>query len=155
MRYGYAYKAQANEAKAVGRGLPISYKSSVEVCRSLRGKDIERAKRILDDAIDLRQAIPFKRYYEEIAHNKNVGPGKFPVKVCEHIRSVIESAETNAQLKGLSTATLTIKHIAAQSGGKVFHHGRNGRQGKNCHIEVVLAEGQKKEKKVKKTEAKK
>ena len=145
--YGYAYKAGKNEAKAVGISLPISYKSSMEICRHIRGRNLAKAKAILDDAIALKAAVPFKRYFEEIAHQKNVGPGKFPVKACTYIKTILESAEANAQLKGLSTGNLIIKHIAAQSGGKVFHHGRNGRQGKNAHIEVVLAEGIKEEKK--------
>jgi large subunit ribosomal protein L22 len=150
--YGYSYKATANEAKAVGVGMPISFKHGVEVCRAIRGKDITTAKRILDDAIGLRKAIPYKRYFEEMAHNKGVGPGRFPAKTCKFIKGLLESAEANAQLKGLSTANLTIKHIAAQLGGKVFHSGRNGRKGKQAHIEIVLAEGVKKEKKGKSKE---
>jgi large subunit ribosomal protein L22 len=145
--YGYGYKAGEHEAKAVGIGLPISMKHSTEVCKAIRGKDLEYAKRILDAAIDLKQAIPYRRYFEEMAHNKNVGPGRFPIKTCEQIKLILESAEANAQIKGLSTSKLFIKHISAQLGGKVFHQGRNGRKGKRAHIEVVLAEGTKSEKK--------
>ena len=150
MANGYAYNAAANEAKAIGVAMPISFKSSVEVCRWLRGQKVEQAYKMLDRAAALKEAVPFTRYFEEIAHQKNVGPGKFPVKACTYIKRIIESAEKNAQFKGLNSSNLIIKHIAAQSGGKVFHQGRNGRQGKNAHIEVVLAEGMKTEKKVKK-----
>lgn len=141
MAHGYAYKATGNEAKALGTGLTISFKSSVELCRSLRGKNITKARRILDQCIELKQAVPFRRYMQEIAHNKNVGPGRFPVNAAKGIKGVIDSAEANAQLKGLSTANLVIKHICAQRGGKVMHYGRNRGEAKNTHIEVVLCEG--------------
>lgn len=151
MANGYAYNASANEAKAQSIGLPISFKSSVELCRTLRGKPLVKARRILDGVIDLKQAVPFRRYNQEIAHNKNVGPGRFPVKTAKHIKDVLASAEANAQLKGLGTANLVITHICAQRGGKVMRYGRNRGEAKNTHIEVVLGEGKPAAKKEAKT----
>ena len=141
MAYGYAYKAEKNEAKAVGVALPISFKHGVAICNYVRGRNVSKAKTMLDSVMKLKNAVPYTRYNNEMAHNKNVGSGRFPIKTCAYIKEIIESAEANAQLKGLSSANLIIKHIAAQNGGKVFHQGRNGRKGKRAHIEVVLVEG--------------
>ncbi|MEK6822449.1 MAG: 50S ribosomal protein L22 [Nanoarchaeota archaeon] len=138
--YGYGYKAGQNEAKAVGVGLPISYKHGSEVARFIRGMKVSRAKTVLDNVMRFKEAVPYTRYFEEIAHQKNVGPGRFPIKTCKNILAILESAEANAQFKGLNTGNLIIKHIAAQGGGKVHHYGRNGRKAKRAHIEIVLAE---------------
>ena len=138
--YGYGYKAGQHEAKAVGVGLPISFKHGSEVANLVRGMKVSRAKTTLDNVMRFKEAVPYTRYFEEIAHQKNVGPGRFPIKTCKHILAIIESAEANAQFKGLNTGNLIIKHIAAQGGGKVHHYGRNGRKAKRAHIEIVLAE---------------
>jgi large subunit ribosomal protein L22 len=138
---GYSYNAKDNEAKALGRSLPISMKHAVSVCDAIRGKKLSVAKLLLDRVSAMRQAVPYRRYNQEMAHNKNVGSGRFPVNTCVFIKSVVESAEANAQLKGLSTAALVIKHIACHKAGKIQRHGRQRTERKNAHLEVVLAEG--------------
>jgi large subunit ribosomal protein L22 len=142
MAYGYSVKAGENEAKAVGLALPISFKHSVEVCRHIKGKPLAVARKALEGAIALKTAIPYRRYNKEMAHHSGVGPGRFPVKVCEAISKVLDSAEANAQLKGMSTANLVIKNVSANKAGVVHHYGRWGRHARRAHIEVVLAVGE-------------
>jgi large subunit ribosomal protein L22 len=141
MAYGYSVKAGKNESKAVGLALPISFKHSVEVCRHIRGKPLAFARKALAGAIALKAAIPYKRYNKEMAHQSGVGSGRFPVKVCEAVGKVLDSAEANAQLKGISTAHLVVKQAGANKAGVVHHYGRWGRHARRTHIEVVLAVG--------------
>ena len=49
-----------NMAKAVLMDAPISKKQSVEICSLLRGKTTEKAKAILQNVIDMKEAVPYK-----------------------------------------------------------------------------------------------
>ncbi len=137
--YTISFRTQEPHAAAVGMGLPISPKQSQEVCRMLRGMPLEKAKRALSEVILLKKAVPFKQHYHNLGHRRGkVGPGRFPVLACKEILTIIKSAESNAQHKGLQIANLYVKHIAAQQG---FHiRRRNGHRAKRAHIEVVLME---------------
>lgn len=146
MKQGYAFQEFENEtmARALGRDLPISTKNSAMVCNAIRGKTIERAKKILEDTAQKKNAIKFTRFNFDRGHKKKIGPGKFPVKTCEFILGLLKSAESNAYQKNLEN--LFIAHICAHKASKPWHYGRHrGRQMKRSHIEIVL--GQKKEKK--------
>lgn len=157
MPYGYTTEITDNCAKAVGDNLPISHKQSVMICQAIRGKHINRAKNILEDVIDMREAIAFTRYNKDMAHRPgNMAAGRYPVKACEHILNIIKSAEANAQYKGLSTGNLIIKQANAQKGPGVVRYGRRRNDAKRTHIEIVLEEHKKpaKAKPEAKTEAK-
>lgn len=143
--YGYTRETGKNEAKAVGLALPISYKHTVEVCNFVRGKPIEQAKRLLDEVIKMKRAIPYRVFNLEMAHNRAVGSGRFPIKTCKHVRAVIESAEANAQHKGLSVANLVVTHLAPQKAGRTLRFGRQRRETKRTHLEIIVGEGKPKE----------
>ncbi len=153
----YAGYEMDKHAKAIGRDLPISIRASSEICRYIRFKPLERAKRILQEAIDLERPIPFNRFTEGAGHKAGMKGGKYPIKACTHILRILESAEANAHNKGLAK-DLKIIHVIPQKASKAFHYGRQSRRKfKRTHIEVVLGEYKKEEvqKKEKKSEAKK
>jgi large subunit ribosomal protein L22 len=141
----YNYSVQsigANAAKAVGRTLPISPKKSIEICSLIRGMRVTKAKKILEDAISMKKPIPFTRFNKDVGHKRGIGAGRFPVSTCKEILSLLESAEANAQYKGLNTGTLIIKHISAQKAAGQWHYGRHFRRRmKRCNIEIVVEEG--------------
>lgn len=139
-KYKYSTEVKENMAKAVGLSLPISSKVSREVCASIRGLSVDKAKALLERVITLDNAIGYSRYNQELPHQKNVGPGRFPVKASSFILSVIKSAEANAQFKGLSINNLVVKHVSAQRGAKTIRHGRSYNKAKRTNIEIVLEE---------------
>jgi len=154
-QYNYSCKVEENMAKAVGRHLPISRKTAVEICNYLRGKPVERAKAILNNVIAMKEPIPYRVYTWGIGHKRKMGSGRYPVKASKYILEVIESVVANAQMKGLATGKLEICHISAQPGPIIMHRGRQGRRRmKQAHIEVVVRES-KEEKKDTKTFAQK
>jgi hypothetical protein len=57
-------------AKAIGKEIPISPKKSVEVCTALRGMNVEDAKELLEEVIEKRRIIPYRRYRKTISHKK-------------------------------------------------------------------------------------
>lgn len=152
MAYKYSTSIGKNCAKAVGLALPVSLKQSVMICRFIRNKKVQLAKKHLSDVILKKRAIPFTRFGGDVGHKPGMASGRFPVKACKNILALLESAEANAQFKGLSTADLIIRHASAQKGPDTWHYGRKiRRQAKRAHIELVLEERKtaKKEKKQK------
>ncbi len=137
--YKYSTELKENMCKAVGLGLPISSKQSIEICNKIRGMKLDKALVYLDSVIELKQAVPFRRF-TNIPHQVGTGPGRFPIKSSSHIHKILKSAEANAQFKGLSVNNLFIKHISAQKGSKTIRYGRRRTQTKRTNIEVVLEE---------------
>ncbi|MFX1533514.1 MAG: 50S ribosomal protein L22 [Promethearchaeota archaeon] len=108
-------------AIAHGRDLRVSYKHAREICAELKGKYIEEAQEYLDEVIQMKRAVPFRRYRLKVGHRKGLNKwpsGRYPVKAAHHIRKVIDNAENNAVFKGLDTSRLRIKRILAQKGAK-------------------------------------
>lgn len=142
-KYKYSTtKLNENTAKCVGMDLGISTKQSIEICNHIRGRDIIVAKKILNDAIALKKAIPFRRFTNGIGHRKgDIASGSYAPTACKSILKIIESAESNAQYKGINTSNLVLSHISAQKGTSRYRYGRKSRQKmKSTHIEVVLEE---------------
>ena len=73
-KYGYSFKVEENMAKAVGVDLAISQKHAIEIANLIRGLNVEKAKRHLENAIAHKRAIPVKRYCEASSTSKNIPP---------------------------------------------------------------------------------
>ncbi|MBI1969717.1 50S ribosomal protein L22 [Candidatus Woesearchaeota archaeon] len=139
-------------ARALGRDLSISTKQSIEICNYLRKRKLQDAKQILEDVIQLKRAIPFKRFTERAGHKPgSMGSGKYPIKASKTLLKLLQSVEANAQQKGLNTANLVITHINAHGAGKAWHYGRRmRREMKRTHVEIVVEERRGKEEESKK-----
>lgn len=138
-------------AKAIGRELPISPRHSVIICRHIRGWPLEKAKAFLADVIDLKAAVPDRRYGAAGHRPGKVGPGRYPEKAARHILKVLEGAEANAEYKGLVTEDMVIAHIAAHRGrawqGRMPRaRGRaTPKLRETVNIEVILREAEERE----------
>lgn len=144
-------------AKAVSHSLEVSTKIATQVCRFIKGHPVAKAKQMLLDVMDKKYAVPMHRYYKETAHKPGMAVGRYPQKACKFVLGVLESAEANAQFKGLNANDLVVFHAAAQQGPTARGQGRTGGAAKRTHIEVVLGPKAPKSesKKSKKPEAKK
>lgn len=128
-------------AKALGMNLPISRKQSFEICKYIRYKKLNTAKKLLEEVISKKKAVPFGRYNTDLGHKPKIGPGSYPVKASKEILRLIENAEANAQFKGLNTSNLYINHIKVNQSPKAWHYGRKSRRRmKRATVEVVLGE---------------
>lgn len=144
--YTYTPVAGVKVARARGVELPISPKKAYEILNAIRGLPLEKARTVLEDAIALRRAVPFRRYNQETAHHPGVGPGRYAVKVARQILHVLENAEGNAEYEGLDADRLFVQ-IAASSRGRIRSasmpraHGRaTPWNEQTTHLEIVLAE---------------
>ena len=128
-------------AKAVGMALPVSFKQSVEICRFIGNKNVNDAKKMLQNVVEKKSAIPFKRYNWDLGHKKKMGPGRYPQKASKEFIKLIEDVEANAQFKGLNTSNLIIAHVSAHKAGKTWHFGRKSRRRmKRTNVEIIVEE---------------
>lgn len=143
--YNYSTRIGENEASAVGRGLPISTKHAIEACAFVRGKKLETAKSLLAGAVEESTPVPFRRFTDGVGHKKgSLAAGRFAKKACAEILKVVNSAQANAQFKGLSSVGMVLRHISAQRDANTPKYGRRRAFTKRTTIEVVLAEAGKK-----------
>jgi large subunit ribosomal protein L22 len=103
-------------ARALGYELHISPKHAREICRTLRKKRVAEAKKILEDVIERKRAIEFRRFKKKVAHRPDGGPGRYPVKAAGEILKIIKDVEGNARYKGLDPDGMRIIHIATKKG---------------------------------------
>ncbi len=133
-------------AKAYGNELPISPKKAREVCRALRRKPVEVAKEILEDVIDTRRPIPYRRFKKAVAHRPLIGTGGYPAKVARHFLRLLQSAQENAEYKGLDSENMVVYHISAYKGTptKSYRPRAYGRSApwfrETTNVEIVLKE---------------
>jgi len=143
---------EKNTAKTIGKELPISTKQSVEICNFIRHKTTEQSKRVLEEVLQLKTAVPYKRYVKHIPHRKGkIATGRYPVKAVQYVLDLIKNVEANAKNQGLETP-LVIDEVIANKGTRGWHHGRIRRiKNKRTHIKIVVREskqaGEKKDKK--------
>jgi large subunit ribosomal protein L22 len=137
----------ATTAQAYGRDMPCSPKSGRNVARAIKGMPVTRAKQFLEDVMELKTAVPFRVRVRKIHHRKGgMGSGKYPVQTVKCMLKVLESAEANAEYKGLDKDRLVITHSTAYQ-GQVIQAYTPRAQGRAtphynrlCNFEVVLTQ---------------
>jgi large subunit ribosomal protein L22 len=141
-KYSYQNYDPNSMVRAVGRDLSISPKHAIEICKYIKGRNVNRAVTILTEVIDKTRPIPFTRFIQGVGHKRGqLGSGKYPVKASQAILSILQSAIANAKFKGLAESSLVVESIQAQRGSSPLRFGRiRGRSAKRTHIEVVLKE---------------
>merc|ERR1712110_593788 len=139
--------------KARGSDLRVHFKNTRESAMAIRGLELAEAKDYLEKVVEMKMCIPFRRFCGGVgrtAQAKNVGStngqGRWPVKSCRFLLDLLKNAESNAELKGLDTEGIYIKHIqvnrAQQQRRRTYRaHGRiNPYMSSPCHVEMVLCQ---------------
>jgi len=112
--------------KVYGRSLNVSHKSSQIVCRKITGMNLEKAKKLLDNIVSQKHSLD----------------GRYYTNTSTEILSLLKSAESNAETKGLDTSRLLI-HASSHKGFKFMRPRRlkmRGTQKKITNIQMVLVE---------------
>ena len=133
----YAYNKEESEdkqtARAMARSLKVSPKHCVDICSAIRGMDVQKAKKYLNDVIDMKQAVPFKKHNKKVGHRKGMkgwSAGRYPVKAAAAVLRVLENAEANAEYKGM-----VIRGAIPRAFGRVTPFNTP-----TTHIQIVLME---------------
>ncbi|HET6398622.1 MAG TPA: 50S ribosomal protein L22 [Candidatus Thermoplasmatota archaeon] len=143
----------ATTARAYGRDMPCSPKSGRNIAIHIQGMPVKRAKDVLTKAINLEQPIPFRVRHRKIHHRRGegFGPGKYAVQTAKCMLKVLESAEANAEYKGLDKDRLVISHASAYQGTVIqaYTPRAQGRAtphyNRLCNFEVILTQASDKE----------
>ncbi len=138
--YGYSIPVGANDAHAVLRDAPISYKVAVLIGKAIKGKTAKKAIAYLEAVQNKTRAIPYTKFSDSVGHRPGkVGPGRYPQKASALFEALIKNAVTNADDKGIGT-DVTIAYVVAQRASLPMHSGRQGRrQFKRAHVELVVS----------------
>lgn len=132
-----------DEHIAIVRGLelPISTKISVEICNFIKNKNLNKAKFHLERVLELKEAVPYKRYNSDVAHKAGMAAGRYPIKTAKHFIDLLNQLQANAENKGLNSDSLVIYFASANQGSKVWHSGRKRRRRmKRTHVELRVRE---------------
>ncbi len=148
MNYSAIPKTE-NYAKALGVSLSISMKQSVEICKLLRHKNLQVAKKMLQEVVEMKRAVPYTRFNKDTPHRKGMAAGKYPITTSSQILKLLDSVEANAQVKGLNTGLLVITHMNAHGAARPRRSGRVRGKKKRTHVEVIVEEMKVQEKKKK------
>lgn len=146
-KLGYSVSVDPKvSARGIGRELPVSRKRCYELCRALRGMMAEDAKHLLDEIIELRRPVRFRRYVTSVGHKRGMGAGRYPVKPARFVKRLIESVQSNAEQQGMDGESMRIAHIAVHPGPKRKKN-RPRAYGRSTpwvqetvHVELVLEE---------------
>ncbi|MFC1752318.1 50S ribosomal protein L22 [Thermoproteota archaeon] len=122
-QFAYSFTGYAQPyVKASGREIDVSPKHAREICAALKGKMIPRAKTYLEDVMDKKQPVPFKRYKLKVGHRSGLPgfhAGRYPTKAAEQIFGILENLENNGDFKGMDTERMKIIHASAIKGRKI------------------------------------
>jgi large subunit ribosomal protein L22 len=112
----------------------------------LPGMKVEDAKKYLNGVIDLTTPVPYTRFKMFLNPKPKVGPGRYPKKAAKAILRVLESAQSNAEYKGLEADNMRVK-VASASRGRIEKSYMPRAQGRSTpwneqttNIEIVLEE---------------
>jgi large subunit ribosomal protein L22 len=151
--FGYAFQSydKTKHVRASIREKDISHKHAREIAVAIKGRSIEKARELLENVISRKEAIPFRRYNNEVAHRSNIrdgfSAGRFPKKAASEFLRILDNLESNAEYKGMDLDRLRIVSVAVHKGTKLkrFQPRAMGRSSPKfdtlVHVEVIAQEG--------------
>ena len=152
-KYSRQVDNPTKSCKARGSNLRTHFKSAREVGRAIRGMKLKQAMDYLEAVIDMKRAVPFRRFTGGCGRHAQAkqfkAPGsqaRWPVKSAGFMLDILRNAEANAEMKSLDVDALVITHMqvnrAVQQSRRTYRaHGRiNPYMRSPCHIEVICSE---------------
>ncbi len=104
-RFSQPPRSILSPLQARGSDLRVHFKNTREAAFAVRGKDLSKAKRYLEDVIAFKRAVPFRRYNGAVGRTSQaaneghaMGQGRWPVKSAEFILGLLKNAESNAEV---------------------------------------------------------
>jgi large subunit ribosomal protein L22 len=148
-KWGYSITELDPErtARASGREVRVSHKAAREVCNAIGEMMLGEAKEFLQQIIEKKRPVAYRRFSKKVGHRHGLEKafaGRYPVKAARKVLEVLESAEANADFRGLDIDNLRVIHASAYPGMKIKRYiqrafGRSSPRFETlCHIEVAL-----------------
>merc|ERR1711862_50125 len=146
-KYAREPPVSKNAVKARGNDLKASFKNTYNTARAIRGMNIRKALKYLDDVLAHKRCVPFKRYMGSTgrtgqAKEWGVTTGRWPEKSVKIVQGLLNNMLANANTKQLEAENLVISHVQvnkAPNGRRRTYraHGRITPYMSNpCHVEL-------------------
>lgn len=130
-----------NFATLNARSLPISTKFAIEICKTIKNRQLSNAKKILQDVVDMKRPIRLVRHNADLGHKPGMGPARYPINSSKMFLKLLNSVEANAENKGLNVNNLIIVFAKADKAEARWRFGRKGRtKMKNTHVQLKVEE---------------
>lgn len=133
--------------------LRTHFKKMREVGRAVRGMNLKSAQKYLENVLEFKQAVPFRRFTGGCGRTAQAkafkAPGSqagWPVKSVKLMLDLLRHVENNGEVKGLDTDNLKITHMQVNQAPKMRRrtyraHGRiNAYMSSPCHVELICTE---------------
>ncbi|MBI5803203.1 hypothetical protein HY448_00775 [Candidatus Pacearchaeota archaeon] len=118
------------EAVVKGVSLPISTKTAAAVCKFIKGKEIQKAIKELQQVAILKKAVPMKG---EIPHRKGIMSGRYPKKAASEFIKLLKSLSANANMNEIENPMI----VRAFTGNASRPFGKRGRvRRKRTHVTI-------------------
>ena len=151
VKYSKAPANPTKTAKARVDDLRTSFKNSFEVAAAIRGMNLKKAQRYLEEVLEHKQIIPFRRFCGGVGRKAQCKEfkacqGRWPEKSVKYMQNLLSNAASNAELKGLDVEKCVITHIqvnrAVQGRRRTYRaHGRiTPYLASHCHVELFITE---------------
>ncbi len=130
-----------NFAEVYGKSLAISPKFSMIICDNIRNKYLMSARRILEDVVSMKRALVFRKFNKDLCHKPGLPAARYPIKASKVFLKLLDSAESNANNKGLNASNLFVCYAKADKAETRSRFGRKGRVNmKSSHIKIRVEE---------------
>ena len=127
------------------------FKNTYNVARVCKGMKLKKAMSYLNDVLDHKHCIPFRRFTKHIGRTAQakafkLSQGRWPEKSVKAVQSLLKNVHANAEAKGLDTEKCVITHALVQRAvnGRRRTYRAHGRVtpylSSNCHIEFHVTE---------------
>ncbi len=127
-------RIKKTEAVIHGKSLSISTKHSIAICNLIRGKDIDKAILIMEQAEKMKIPVPMKG---EIPHRKGkIMSGRYPVKAVKEFIKLLKSLRANALMNELELEKYRI-FCKANIASRPYRRFGKGRF-KRTHVKIKL-----------------
>eukprot|EP00696_Hemimastix_kukwesjijk_P008602 gnl/Hemi2/20887_TR6926_c0_g1_i1.p1 gnl/Hemi2/20887_TR6926_c0_g1~~gnl/Hemi2/20887_TR6926_c0_g1_i1.p1 ORF type:complete len:194 (+),score=85.28 gnl/Hemi2/20887_TR6926_c0_g1_i1:40-621(+) len=152
VKYAVEPEKSAKSVKTRGEFLRVHFKNTREAAAALKGRALRKAVKYLEDVVEHKQCIPFRRFAGGVGRNAQTKmhhlavQGRWPVKSAKFLLDLLKNAESNAEVKRLDVDALHISHIQVNQAPthrrRTYRaHGRiNPYMSCPCHIEMILTE---------------
>jgi len=133
-------------AKCKVADLRAHYKNTYEVARAVKGWNLKKAITYMENVLEHKQIIPFRKYCGGVGRHAQVKQfkhtqGRWPEKSVKTVRELLINLKANAASNKLDTDKCVINHVVVQravSGRRRTYraHGRiSPYLSSNCHVE--------------------
>ena len=117
MKLNYSIEPDPEKtSRAIGKELHISKKHAFEISSAIKGMKLDDARDFLEQVVELKRAVPYRRYTRNIPHKKGMCTGRYPQKAAKEFLRVLKNLESNATYKGLDQENMRITRIATKKG---------------------------------------